>query len=83
MLNGGRLINVNELLRIACFLNVSTKDLTRIPDNIINSDAIYVLMEKVESIEGKHAIEIADKLSNLIIFHKRVRENATIMTENC
>ena len=36
-------------------------------------------MGKVESEEAKEALNIADKLSNMILFHSRVRDNGMAM----
>ena len=35
----------------------------------------------VESEEAKEALRIADKLSDMIIFHKKVRENGNAMID--
>lgn len=81
MLNGARMINAIELKQIADFLGVKMEELTKIPENVSNTDAIHVFMGKVESEQAKHALEIADKLSDMILFHSRVRENGTEMME--
>lgn len=40
---------------------------------------IDAFMGKVESEEAKEALNIADKLSNMILFHSRVRDNGMAM----
>jgi transcriptional regulator with XRE-family HTH domain len=87
MLNGARMINAVELKQIADFLGVKMEELTKIRENGINSDdtsdmdIVHVFMGKVESEQAKNALEIADKLSDMILFHSRVRENGVEMME--
>lgn len=81
MLNGARMINAIELKQIADFLCVKMEELTKIPENMPNTDVIHVFMGKVESEQAKNALEIADKLSNMIIFHSKVKENGIVMME--
>ena len=81
MLNGARMINAIELKQIADFLCVKMEELTKIPENMPNTDVIHVFMRKVESEQAKNALEIADKLSNMIIFHSKVKENGIVMME--
>ena len=38
-------------------------------------------MGKVDSEQAKNALEIADKLSDMIIFHSKVKENGMAMME--
>jgi hypothetical protein len=38
-------------------------------------------MGKVASEQAKNALEIADKLSDMILFHSKVRDNGTAMME--
>ncbi|MCF0115036.1 MAG: hypothetical protein HUJ56_06750 [Erysipelotrichaceae bacterium] len=45
----------------------------------IDIDIIHKLMDKVESEEAKEALRIADKLSDMILFHSRVRDNGSSM----
>ncbi len=81
MLNGSRMINAIELKQIADFLGVKMEELTKIPENPIDSDIIHAFMGKVESEEAKEALLIADRLSDMILFHNRVRKNGTAMSE--
>ena len=75
MLNGARMINAIELKQVSDFLGVKMEELTKIPAHI------HVFMGKVESEQAKNALQIADKLSDMILFHSRVRENGTEMME--
>ncbi len=81
MLNGSRMINAIELKQIADFFGVKMEELTKIPENPIDSDIIHAFMGKVESEEAKEALLIADRLSDMILFHNRIRENGTAMSE--
>ena len=81
MLNGARMINAIELKQIAEFLNVRMEELTKIPENIPDTNIIHVFMGRVESEQAKNALEVADKLSDMILFHKKVRENGVEMME--
>ena len=81
MLNGARMINAIELKQIADFLGVRMEELTKIPENMPDTDIIHVFMGKVDSEQAKNALEIADKLSDMIIFHSKVKENGIAMME--
>ena len=75
MLNGSRTINAIELNRIATFLNVSMDTLANIPNVINENNIVHAFMGRVASKEAKQALEIADKLSAMILFHKKIRDN--------
>lgn len=81
MLNGARMINAIELKQIADFLGVKMEELTRIQDNPADTDIVHAFMGKVESEQAKKALRIADTLSDMILFHSRVRENGAAMME--
>lgn len=81
MLNGARMINAIELKQIADFLGVKMEELTKISQNTPKTNAIHVFMGKIESEQAKNALEIADRLSDMILFHKKVRENGMKMME--
>lgn len=81
MLNGARMINAIELKQIADFFGVKMEELIKIHGNTIDTDIVNAFMGKVESEEAKNAMRIADTLSDMILFHSRVRENAAVMME--
>ena len=81
MLNGARMINAIELKQIADFLGVKMEELTKFQGNTVDTDVVHAFMGKVESEQAKNALKIADTLSNMILFHSRVRENGTVMME--
>ena len=81
MLNGTRMINAAELKSIADYLGVKMEELTRISAVQADTDVVHVFMGKVQSEQAKRALEIADELSDMILFHKKVRENGNaVMT---
>ena len=79
MLGGGRVINAMELRKIAEYLKVPMDMLARIPEHCVDNGGIHVFMGRVESTEAQEALKVADKMSDLIIFHHKVRENGTAM----
>ncbi|MDY5497278.1 MAG: helix-turn-helix domain-containing protein [Anaerobutyricum sp.] len=82
MMNGSRMINAIELKKIADYLGVRMEELTRIPEEDIDTNVIHAFMGKVTSQQAKKALEIADELSDMIIFHRRVRENGVSMMKS-
>lgn len=81
MLNGTRMINAIELRQISDFLGVKMEELTRIQTKAVDTDIVHAFMGKVASEQAKNALEIADKLSDMILFHSKVRGNGTVMME--
>lgn len=81
MLNGTRMINAIELKHIADFLSVKMEELTKIQRNTVDTDIAHAFMGKVESEQAENALKIADTLSDMIMFHNRVRKNAASMME--
>lgn len=82
MLNGSRMINAIELKQIAEFLGVKMEDLTKVRENATDTDIVHAFMGKVDSEQAKEALQIADRLSDMILFHRKVRENGTEMMES-
>lgn len=82
MLNGGRMINAIELKKISDYLKVPMERIMKTPDTDITTDVIHTFMGRVETEEAKEAIRVADEVSNLIIFHNRVRENGLAMMKS-
>lgn len=79
MLNGMRMINAVELKMIAEYLGVKMEELTRISSGHADTNVVHAFMGKVQSEQAKQALQIADELSDMILFHKRVRENGNDM----
>ncbi|MGN0324737.1 MAG: helix-turn-helix domain-containing protein [Lachnospiraceae bacterium] len=82
MLNGSRMINAIELKRIAEFLGVKMEELTKLRVNTVDTDIVHAFMGKVESEQAKEALQIADRLSDMILFHRKVRENGMTMMDS-
>ena len=61
------------------YLGVRMEELTRITPGHIDTDIVRAFMGKVQSKEARDALMIADGLSDMILFHKRVRENGDAM----
>lgn len=81
MLNGSRAINAVELRNIATFLNVSMETLVKIPSTPKETSFTLAFMGKVTSEGGRNALKLADTLSDMILFHSKVRENGTKMLQ--
>ena len=79
MLNGTRMINAVELKSIADYLGVRMEELTKISTTHSDIDVVHAFMGKVQSEQAKQALQIADELSDMILFNKRVRENGDAM----
>lgn len=79
MLNGTRMINAVELNAIAKYLGVKLEELTRITPDHADTNVVHAFMGKVQSEQAKQALQIADELSDMILFHKKVRENGNAM----
>ena len=79
MLNGTRMINAVELKSIAEYLGVKMEELTKIPSIHADTNIVHVFMGKLQSEQAKQARVIADELSDMILFHKKVRENGEAM----
>lgn len=79
MLNGTRMIHAVELKFIADYLGVKMEELTRVSSMHMDTDVARVFMGKVQSERAKEALQIAEELSDMILFHKRVRENGNAM----
>ena len=74
-----KMLNAVELKRIAKFLGVKMEELTKVREDSGDTDIVHAFMGKVESEEAKEALKIADKLSDMILFHRRVRDNGMAM----
>lgn len=81
MLNGSRAINAIELRKIAAYLGVTMDTLAKLPTAPQESNIIHAFMGRVASDGGKNALTIADTLSDMILFHSRVRANGTRMMQ--
>ena len=81
MLNGSRAINAIELRKIAEYLGVTMDTLAILPEVPQENNVIHAFMGRVTSEGGKNALAIADKISDMILFHSKVRANGTQMMQ--
>ena len=81
IMNGARVISAIELHRISEYLHVSTDHLMRMPDKPMNINGLLSLMGRVKTEEDRKGIRLTDELSDMILFHARVRENGKNMEQ--
>ena len=81
MLNGSRAINAVELSKIANFLGEPMEMLVKIPRVPKETSFTLAFMGRVTSEGGRKALETADTLSDMILFHTKVRENGMKMLQ--
>ena len=79
IMNGSKTINANDLYKIAEFLNVSLETLMKVQEFPNGTNAVNTFIGRVKSKEAQRGIEIADDLSDMILFHTRVYENGKKM----
>ena len=79
IMNGTRAINAIELHKISEYFHVPMDSLTKIPENLTDTNAINMFMGRVKTEEAKKGIQLADELSDMILFHTRVYKNGKKM----
>lgn len=79
IMNGSKTINANDLHKIAEFLDVSLETLMKAQEFPTGTNTVNSFMGRVKSKEAQRGIEIADELSDMILFHTRVYENGKKM----
>lgn len=79
IMSGSKTINANDLYKIAEFLNVSLETLMKVQEFPNGTNAVNTFIGRVKSKEAQRGIEIADELSDMILFHTRVYENGKKM----
>lgn len=79
MLNCTRTINAVELKTIADYLGVKMEELTKISPLHTDTDIVRAFMRKVQSEQARRALQLADEISDMILFHRKVRENGNAM----
>lgn len=82
MLSGARMVSVPELSKIATYFNMSMDELVKTRKDLSQPNVIRAFMEKVDSDAARQAIEYADEIADMIIFHARTRENAERLRES-
>lgn len=81
MMNGARAINAIELHKISEYLHVSMESLMRIPEKAMDTNVIHAFMRRTKTEEARKGIQLANKLSDMILFHTRVYKNGKIMEQ--
>ena len=81
MMNGARAINTIELHKISEYLHVSMESLMRMPEKTMDTNVIHAFMGRVKTEEARKGIQLADKLSDMILFHTRVYKNGKKMEQ--
>lgn len=57
------------------------EELTKMPEALQEENVVHAFMGRVAFQQAKGMLADADKLSDMILFHRRVRENGTFMME--
>ena len=81
MLNGGRSIGAADLKVMAEYFGVTMERLVQFPENPVEKDVVHAFMGRVETEDAREALQFADEVSELILFHERVRKNGTNMMQ--
>ena len=80
IMNGARAINAIELHKISEYLHVSMDSLM-MPKKPMDTNVIHAFMGRVKTEEARKGIQLADELSDMILFHTRVYENGKKMEQ--
>ena len=79
IIDGIKGIDAKQLQKIASYLNIDIKELSKIPTDFKELSFKSLFGDKVKSEGGKQALNIADELSDMILFHAKVRNNGEKM----
>ena len=74
-------INAIELHKISEYLHVSMDSLMKMPEKPMDTNVIHAFMGRVKTEEARKGIQLADELSDMILFHTRVCENGKKMEQ--
>lgn len=81
MLSGESAINAVELKKIAESLNVPMETITKVQPVPVETDVIRIFKGRIENENAKEALRIADEVSDMILFHSKVRKNGLAMMQ--
>lgn len=81
IMNGARALNVVELHKISEYFHVSIENLMKMPEHSVDTSVIGAFMERVKTPEARRGIQMADELSDMILFHTKVYENGKRMEQ--
>ena len=79
IMNGAKAINAIELHKISEYLHVSIDSLMKMPKKPMDMNVIHAFMGRVKTEEARKGIQLADELSDMILFHTRVCDNGKNM----
>ena len=80
IMNGARAINAVELHKISEYLHVSMNSLMKMPEKPMDTNVIHAFMGRVKTEEARKGIQLADKLSDLILGKAAGRKSDTDIT---
>lgn len=78
ILSGARCLNAKEICRLATCLGMTVAELMSVREGT-ETDGLKYLMKNAHTDAAREALEIADELADMIIFHANVMENAKAM----
>lgn len=81
ILNGSRMVSAVELHSIADYFNITMEELVSSPRETGDTNVIHVFMGQVNTDAAREALEVADELADMILFHAKVRENSAAMMQ--
>ena len=81
IMNGARALNAVELHKISEYFHVPIENLMKMPEHPMDMSAVRTFMERVKTQEARRGIQIADELSDMILFHTKVCENGKRMEQ--
>lgn len=82
IMSGARAINADELHKISEYLHVPMDSLTKMPEKVVDTNVIHAMMSRVKTEEARNGIRLADKLSDMILFHTRVCKHGQKMEQS-
>ena len=79
IMSGARTISTIELHKISKYLHVPIDSLMKMPEELADTNTINMFMSRVKTGEARKGIQLADELSDMILFHTRVYKNGKKM----
>ena len=80
--NGARAITAIELHKISEYLQVSMNSLMKMSEKPMDMSVIHSFMGRVKTEEARKGIQLADELSDMILFQAMVCENGKKMEQS-
>lgn len=82
IINGARAINAVELKRISEYLHIPMESIMKIPENSVDTNVIHTFIGRVKTPEARRGIQMADEISDMILFHTKVYKHGKLMEES-